>query len=307
VSWWQLYKEVEDLLDGVEARWLVEEASGLDRSQWDTGTTARGAGRLSLMVDRRLSGEPLQYVVGHWSFRGLDLMVDHRALIPRPETEMVAEVALEEAVRAGARRGAPDPWAALPPSFGVADLGTGSGALALALVAELPEAEVWATDVSPSALAVARANLAAVGLAATRVRLVQGMWYEALPEERRGRLRVIVSNPPYVAEAEWATLDREVRDHEPRSALVAGPTGRECLEALVDGGLEWLEPGGALVLELAPHQAGIVAARARDAGYQEVDVRPDLAGRPRVLAARKSSEFPPPEIAGGAGLSPEVQ
>ena len=287
MSWWRLHGQVTDLVGGVEARWLVEEASGLDRSGWDTSATARGAGRLSVMVDRRLSGEPLQYVVGHWAFRGLDLMVDHRALIPRPETEMVAEVALEEAVRTGARRGPPDAWATLQPTFAVADLGTGSGALALALVAELPEAEVWATDASPSAVAVARANLAAVGLAATRVRLVEGMWYEALPEDRRGRLRVIVSNPPYVAEAEWAALDREVRDHEPRDALVAGPTGCECLEALVDGGLEWLEPGGALVLELAPHQAGLLSARARAAGYETVEVRPDLAGRPRVLVARK--------------------
>jgi release factor glutamine methyltransferase len=113
------------------------------------------------------------------------------------------------------------------------------------------------------------------------------MWYEALPEDRRGRLRVIVSNPPYVAEAEWAALDREVRDHEPRSALVAGPTGRECLEVLVDGALDWLEPGGALVLELAPHQGGVLAGRAREAGYEAVEVHPDLAGRPRVLAARK--------------------
>jgi release factor glutamine methyltransferase len=99
-----------------------------------------------------------------------------------------------------------------------------------------------------------------------------------------------------VAEAEWDALDREVRDHEPRAALVAGPTGHECLEALVDGGLEWLEPGGALVLELAPHQAGIVADRARAAGYRGVEVRPDLAGRPRVFVARKSSEPPPSEM-----------
>jgi release factor glutamine methyltransferase len=239
------------------------------------------------MVERRLAGEPLQYVVGHWAFRDLDVVVDRRVLIPRPETEVVAEVALAEAVRAGARRGAPDPWGARPPTFAVADLGTGSGVLALALAAELPEAEVWATDVSAAALAVARANLAAIGLCATRVRMAEGMWYEALPEAKRGRLRLIVSNPPYVADAEWTALDRELRDHEPRSALVAGPTGRECLEVLVDGGLEWLEPGGALVLELAPEQAGSLAVRAREAGYEAVAVHPDLAGRPRVLVGRK--------------------
>ncbi len=296
MTWWRLHGQVEDLVGGVEARWLVAEASGLDRSRWDTWATARGAGRLSAMVNRRLAGEPLQYVVGHWAFRDLDVVVDRRALIPRPETEVVAEVALREAVRAGARRGAPDPWGALTPSFAVADLGTVAAALALALAAELPEAQVWATDASAPALAVARANLAAIGLAATRVRLVEGMWYEALPEALQGRLRVIVSNPPYVAEAEWASLDRQVRDHEPRSALVAGPTGRECLAVLVEGGLDWLEPGGALVLELAPHQAGVLVEAARRRGYEPVEVHPDLAGRARVLVARKP---------GGAGAPPE--
>jgi len=234
----------------VEARWLVEEASGLDRSRWSEVADADGVARLTEMVERRLAGEPLQYVVGKWSFRGLELLVDPRVLIPRPETEIVAEVALAEV------RGLslPPPRHAGGP-FVVADLGTGSGALALALAAELPEAEVWATDVSPAALAVARANLAAVGPAASRVHLAEGMWYEALPSGLRGRLRVIVSNPPYVTEAEFAGLPPEVRDHEPTGALVAGPTGRESLEHLVAGGLDWLEPGGALVLEIAPDQA----------------------------------------------------
>jgi release factor glutamine methyltransferase len=240
-------------------------------------------------VERRLAGEPLQYVLGRWSFRGLDLIVDPRVLIPRPETEVVAEVAIAEA------RGfyLPPPRRALRQStvpggpFVVADLGTGSGALALALAVELPEAEVWATDVSPAALAVARANLAAVGPAADRVRLAEGMWYEALPTGLRGRLRVIVSNPPYVTEAEFAGLPPEVRDHEPVGALVAGPTGRESLEHLVAGGLDWLEPGGALVLELAPDQAAAVTAAAEARGYEAVAVHPDLAGRPRALVARR--------------------
>jgi release factor glutamine methyltransferase len=271
-----------------EARWLVEEVSGLPAAQWSgQAATARGAGRLSQMLERRLAGEPLQYVIGHWPFRGVDLVVDRRVLIPRPETEVVAEVALAEAVRAGARRGPSDPWGAAEPTFAVADLGTGSGALALALAAELPEAEIWATDTSPGALAVASANLAGLGLAATRVRLVTGVWYEALPEALRGRLRVIVSNPPYVAEAEFGELPAEIRRHEPREALVPGAAGTEALELLVDGGRSWLEPGGALVLELAPHQAFAVAERARRAGYSDVTVHPDLAGLSRVLVARR--------------------
>jgi release factor glutamine methyltransferase len=168
----------------------------------------------------------------------------------------------------------------------VADLGTGSGALALALAAELPEAEVWATDRSAAALDVARANLAAAGpSAASRVHFAEGMWYEALPTGLRGRLRVIVSNPPYVTDAEFSVLPAEVRDHEPTAALVAGPTGRESLEALVAGGLDWLEPGGALVLELAPDQAATTRSAAEAAGYVAVAVHQDLTGRDRVLAA----------------------
>jgi release factor glutamine methyltransferase len=256
----------------------VEEVSGLDRSQWSEPATADGRARLTAMVERRLAGEPLQYVLTRWSFRGLDLQVDPRVLIPRPETEVVAEVALAEARRLGGNG-----------EMTVADLGTGSGALALALAAELPEAEVWATDISPAALAVARANLAALRpSAASRVHFAEGMWYEALPARLKGRLRVIVSNPPYVTEAEFAGLPAEVRDHEPTGALVAGPTGRESLEHLVASGLGWLEPGGALVLELAPDQAEPLRATAEAAGYDAVVAHRDLAGRNRVLVARGS-------------------
>ena len=259
----------------VEARWLVEDASGLDRSRWSEPASEDGRARLAAMVDRRLAGEPLQYVLGRWSFRGLDLLVDPRVLIPRPETEVVAGVAIDAARRSAV------------PCI-VADLGTGSGAIALALAAELPGAEVWATDVSPAALEVARANLAVLPPeAASRVHVAEGMWYEALPAGLRGRLTVIVSNPPYVTEAEFSGLPTEVRDHEPAGALVAGPTGRECLEQLVAGGLDWLEPGGALVLELAPDQAAPLRAATEAAGYDAVAVHRDLAGRDRVLVAHR--------------------
>jgi release factor glutamine methyltransferase len=266
----------------------VEEVSGLDRSRWGETATAAGRARLAALAERRLAGAPLQYVLGRWSFRGLDLQVDRRVLIPRPETEVVAEVAIAEArelhLPPGSRSSGP---------FAVADLGTGSGALALALAVELPEADVWATDRSAAALDVARANLAAVGpSAASRVHLAEGMWYEALPAGLRGRLRVIVSNPPYVTEAEFSGLPAEVRDHEPADALVAGPTGRESLEELVAGGLAWLEPGGTLVLEVAPHQAAPMQAVAAAAGYDPVAVHRDLTGRDRVLTARHPASRP---------------
>ena len=277
-TWRVLHAEAAAATSEAEARWLVEEVSGLDRSRWSEPAGDDAAARLRALVQRRVAGAPLQYLVGRWSFRRLELMVDSRVLIPRPETEVVAGVAIDEARRAVGGGAAP---------CAVADLGTGSGAIALAVADEVAEAEVWATDASPAALEVARANLAALGTAvASRVHLAEGMWYEALPGTLRGRLSVIVSNPPYVTEAEYAALAPEVRDCEPIGALVAGPTGRECLEQLVAGGLDWLEPGGALVLELAPDQAAPMRATAEAAGYEGVVVNRDLAGRDRVLLAR---------------------
>jgi release factor glutamine methyltransferase len=239
------------------------------------------------MVDRRVTGEPLQYVIGAWSFRGLDLLVDKRVLIPRPETEMVVEVALEEAERLGLKRAPRRHLTVVEPerTAVVVDLGTGSGAIAIALEAELPDTEVWATDASEEALAVARANVA--GCAAARVRIGQaGSWFDALPSDLRGDIRMIVSNPPYVAEHEVASLPEEVADYEPRAALVAGARGTEALDAVLAGARSWLAGGGSVVLELAPHQSAEMAERARTLGYTETLVRNDLAGRARVLVAR---------------------
>jgi release factor glutamine methyltransferase len=273
-----------------EARFVVERVSGYDATEWleiaDVAPTPRADAAVREMVGRRVAGEPLQYVLGAWGFRHLDLLVDRRVLIPRPETEQVVEVALEEAVRSGLRRNRRRLSIVEDrSSAAVADLGTGSGAIAIALAAELPEVEVWATDVSADALDVARANVA--GCAATRVRVVgPGSWFDPLPPELRGKLRMVVSNPPYVAEHELSALPPEVARHEPRGALVSGPLGTEAVETLLDEARAWLAPAGALVCELAPHQADAMADRARVLGYREVVVRDDLAGRPRVLVAR---------------------
>ena len=288
-----------------EARFIVEEASGYDASEWieaaDFTAPARAEERARSLVDRRLSGEPLQYVLGAWSFRGLDLMVDRRVLIPRFETEVVVDVALDEAARLGVRRGSRRVALADPQTEAtVVDLGTGSGAIALALEAELPDVEVWATDVSEDALTVARANVAGCG--AARVRLASGSWFEALPTELRGNLTLVVSNPPYVAESEVASLPDEVAKFEPYDALVAGPTGREALEHLVAGGREWLTARGVLVCELAPHQAAAMTAFARAHGYGDALVRNDLSGRPRVLVARVGDAGAADRRGGGAGV-----
>ena len=279
---------------------MLERVSGYDGAELITNeheaATEPAVQHLDDMLERRAGGEPLQYVLGRWDFLGVDLLVDPRVLVPRPETEVVAQVAIAEAVRLGARRGTHNGWLAADTAYAVADLGTGSGAIALALARELPDAEVWATDASDDALAVARANVAGVGSAATRVRVANGSWYDALPGELRGVLRVVVSNPPYVAEHEVADLPRDVADWEPRAALVSGPTGYEALEALIAEAPAWLDPaGGALVLELAPHQADRAHELATDAGFVDVRVDRDLVGRARVLVARVPATTGPGE------------
>jgi release factor glutamine methyltransferase len=270
-----------------EARWMTEHVSGCAADEWldmhGTAPSDPARAQVEAMRDRRLAGEPLQYVLGEWSFRGFDLMVDDRVLIPRPETEVVVEVALAEAMRLGYRRGARSVINA-PPTGHVADLGTGSGAIAIALEAELPDVTVWATDISDDALAVARANLAGAG--ATRVRLERGAWFDALPIELRGRLDLVVSNPPYVSDVEYASLPDEVARYEPHRALVAGERGTEALEHLLRQAPTWMSPRGVMVCELAPHQAEPMRAFGTRAGYASVDVHPDLSGRSRVVVAR---------------------
>jgi release factor glutamine methyltransferase len=297
-TWAALLDHAERALDtsglaspDVDARRIVEAVAdaraGTLALHAEETAPAVAARRVRDLVVRRQAGEPLQYVLGSWSFLGLDLYVDPRVLIPRPETERTAEVALDEAARLGIRRGAPNPWRDPHGTDLVADLGTGSGAIALALATGLPDVEVWATDRSASALAVARANLAGAGSAATRVRLAEGDWFDALPATVRGQLRLIVSNPPYVATSELAGLPDEVARHEPTSALVSGPTGLEAIEHLIAGAPDAFGPGaGTLVLETAPHQADAAATRARAAGFDQVMVERDLAGRERILVAR---------------------
>ena len=278
VTWRRLLAGATDSVGLVDARRIVQSASGREGAEWvlglDSPATRRGVAAVEAMVARRAAGEPLQYVLGRWGFRTLDLLVDRRVLIPRPETEVVAETAVDELRRLG---GGDRPVRA-------ADLGTGSGALALTLAAEVVTAEVWGTDVSADALAVARANLAGLGRPASRVRLAAGDWFAALPPDLRGRLDLVVSNPPYVAEAE--VLPPEVADWEPRPALVAGPAGDEAALAILADVGSWLARPGTLVLELAPSQAAGLAATAAQAGADEVRVRPDLTGRERVLVAR---------------------
>lgn len=263
----------------VDARRIVERAAGFEPAELHRGldepASRRGVGFFDQMLERRLAGEPLQYVLGRWGFRTLDLLVDRRVLIPRPETEVVVEHAISELDRLAS---------ATSRSLVAADLGTGSGAIALSLVAERSRVEVWAVDASPGALDVAGANLAGLGRPAVRVNLAEGDWFGALPDELRGTLDLVVSNPPYVGEHE--ELPAEVADWEPGCALIAGPVGTEVLEHLLCEARHWLARPGAIVLELAPSQADPMRRLAETLGYDEVRVELDLAGRARVLVAR---------------------
>lgn len=274
VTWRKLYEEASARLGSeVDARRIVERASGNPfHTGLDESVSVRALAFFDGMVERRAAGEPLQYVLGVWGFRLLDLYVDRRVLIPRPETEVVVEVGLAELRRLGARQPV------------VVDLGTGSGAIALSFAKEAAGVEVWATDRSADALAVARANLAGLGRAAAKVRLEQGWWYEALPAFMRGRVDLIVSNPPYVAESD--DLPAEVADWEPESALLAGPTGMEQIAEVVKEAPVWLDRPGALVVEIAPHQGDDAVQLAYDSGFTEAVVQPDLTGRVRVLVGR---------------------
>ncbi len=278
LSWQHLWVETTAKVGARnEARWLCERASGYDADEFLGAlahpATVRAVDRLDAMVARRLAGEPVQYVLGQWVFRTIEVMVDGRVLIPRPETELVAAAAIDLA------------RVAMRPTT-IVDLGTGSGAIALSMAAELPLAgiEIWATDASTDALEVARANLAGLGRPATNVRLAQGSWYGALPNDLRGRIDVVVSNPPYVATAD--TLDDSVRLWEPSSALLAGPDGLDDIEVIVADATSWLRPGGALVVEIGSAQGDAVRRLAARAGLTESEIRPDLAGLDRMLVAR---------------------
>jgi release factor glutamine methyltransferase len=269
-----------------EARFIVEDVLGVGPTSSDASVDPAEVHLIRALAARRGAGEPLQYVLGHWAFRSLDLLVDPRVLIPRPETEQVVEVALREIDHLGVT----DPV--------VVDAGTGSGAIALSLAIELahsnPEGRVWAVDCSPDALAVARSNLERVRRLddgpMLPVTLLQGSWLAALPAALEGRITLVVSNPPYIEPTQWTGLQAEVR-HEPAGALLAaegidGTPGLGDVEAVLRQAWRWLSRPGAVVIEVAPDQAPAAVRMAQSVGYLDADAVPDLAGRPRALVGR---------------------
>jgi len=256
------------------------------------------------LVRRRAGGEPTRYLVGTCEFMSLAFKVTPDVLIPRPETEMLAEEVIRQ-VRAAAPPLAEA--AALPEGMDATDavltppdaeagrpaiieLCTGCGVLAVSLAVHLPQARVTATDVSAAALEVARTNAEAHGVA-DRVTLLSGDLYDALDAADARPADFLLANPPYVADAEWEALAPEIRNHEPREALVAGPDGTEILERLVKGARAYLKPGGLLLVEMGEghgRQAREMAEAAR--GLVDVEILKDYAGHDRVLRARRDED-----------------
>jgi release factor glutamine methyltransferase len=256
--------EVERLLMSITGEVRAGLTAGLD-------LTPDQVSRFDALSSRRVAGEPLQYLEGTVEFGPIDLVVDERALIPRPETEAVWDEARRMLGEAG--RGTV-----------IVDLCTGSGAMALALKTVFPEARVFATDLSEDALALAKENAARLDL---DVEFFHGDLFEALPKSIYGRIDLLVSNPPYIEEKEWETLPPDVRDHEPRQALVSGPDGTEILERIADEVYWWLGVGGWVLCEIGETQG----RRADELFGQWLDteVRPDLTGRDRILVGRKGA------------------
>lgn len=279
-TWVELLAETKARLTGIEgdstreAQWIFEEILGVQgadyREQLDHLATTRGVAALDRMVAARLAGTPIQYVLGHWQFRQLDLLVDERVLIPRPETELLTGLALAELDALGGGH--------------VLDLGTGSGAIGLSVAHERDSTEVWLTELSEQAVAVARANLAALGRAASRVRLLHGSWFAPLDDALRGSFDVIVSNPPYIPTSD--ELAPSVVDFEPSTALFAGEDGLEDLRVITREGPEWLAPRGAMLVELDPRQVDDVVAMLECEGAAQTTVEKDLAGFDRFVVAR---------------------
>jgi release factor glutamine methyltransferase len=248
---------------------LGTDRGGVVASKPDTADDG-AAQRLAELLDARERRVPLQHLAGVSEFRGLEFEVCPDVLIPRPETEGLVDAVLD---------------AGLPASAHLADLGTGSGCIAVALAVERPSWRVAAVDASCEALRVASRNVDKHGVA-DRVTLIERD-FGRVPDGERGRFDAVVSNPPYVPEEEWRGLQPEVRDNEPRIALVPGPTGNEGYEAVAKAAGQMLRPGGLLALELGWKSEEAVRAIVLRDGFRDIVVSADLQGIPRVLTARR--------------------
>ncbi|HEX7982727.1 MAG TPA: peptide chain release factor N(5)-glutamine methyltransferase [Duganella sp.] len=260
--------QTQSLLDALDNRVLLCHALGLNRvgliTQSERALSADEANRFAALVRRRLDGEPIAYIVGQREFFGLPFEVGDAVLIPRPDTELLVELTLER----------------LPPSGRVLDMGTGSGAIAVAVAHTRRDADVTALDVSPEALAVARRNAAANGV---RVAFLQSDWYAAL--EAKAPFDVIASNPPYIASGDRHLSEGDLR-YEPVGALTDHADGLSALRIIVAGAAARLKPRGWLLMEHGYDQSAAVRQLLTEQGYTDVQSWTDLAGIERVTGAR---------------------
>lgn len=274
----EIVKRTADFFDkrGIEqprlnAELVIGHGLGLDRMQlylqFERLITDAELADVRAKVRRRGAREPLQYVLGTTSFHDLVLEIDRRVLAPRPETEQLIE-RIRERTEPGPMR--------------IIDLGTGSGAIALALAQVFPNADVVGVDSSLEALEVARANAHSNSLDG-RVEFVESDWFDRI--DPSGRFDLVVSNPPYLSEREWSEAPPEVREHEPRSALVADDDGYAALETILGAARDRIEPGGLLFLETGMDQHARLVTTARALGYEKIESLQDWSGRDRFLVA----------------------
>ena len=257
-------------LPRLEARMLLEAATGYNHAallmRGDECLSENQAAQWQQLLARRLAGEPMAYILGHREFYGRPFATTPATLIPRPETEHLVEAAL----------------ARLPNNGKVWDLGTGSGAIAVTLACERPDATVFASDISPDALAVAAANAVELG---AKVQFACGSWYQAFPEEQTGLLDVIVSNPPYIEADDPHLIEGDLR-FEPQNALTDFADGLSAIRMLAEGAGERLQAGGWLLMEHGWNQGAAVRQILRDNGFSEVATEQDLAGLDRLTLGR---------------------
>lgn len=262
-----------------EAVWLIDQALGLSglRQVVDRNRVLSEAdeAKVRTLLDRRAAREPLQYILGTQEFCGLEFEVNASVLIPRPETELL----VRQVIR----------WLPQVRCPIIVDVGTGSGCLAVVLARMVPDAQVWAIDISTSALDTAKRNADHHGVAYA-VTWLQGDLLAPLGGRGlEGRVSVIVSNPPYIAESDWSTLQPEVGRFEPRTALIGGPLGIEMHERLLDEAIPYLRPGGIVVLEVGQGQSFPLCERSKTiSAYQTVETTRDASGIERALLARRA-------------------
>jgi release factor glutamine methyltransferase len=271
----------------VDARWLVEAAAGHDPRREPERPLSDGAERdLAELVARRCRREPLQLVLGMTAFRDLELRCRPGVFVPRPETEVLAGIALE-LVR-------DRPSSAMPAT--VLEPCCGTGAIGLAIASGTADAVVTIADRSPEAVALAEENrsaLSAAGVLRSPVTVRTGSLMDAFDPRGRGRVDVLVANPPYLPLADLATMEPEVARHDPHDALFGGPEGHEIVDALLAAALDWLAPGGAIVLEVDARRCSVALEHARTVGLVDVEARRDLTGADRFVLARRPGVHEP--------------